>query len=88
MSLNLPGGVNLTLAIITLVGAALSIGGFIAYYIPNHQYGDFCNILDNINNIFAVDDWKLSLPSDQRSTVLHRYCRHVYMHCLGLSCIG
>jgi hypothetical protein len=87
MSVNPPGGVNLTLAIFALVGAVLSIAGFIAHYIPHRQYVDFCNILDNINNIFADDDWQLLLPSYEKSALSRRYCRHVYA-LLSSSCIG
>ena len=78
MSVDPPGGVNLTLAILALVGAALSIVGFIAHYIPRHQYCDFCIIVHDINNIFADNDWLLLLPSDQRSGLYQRYCRHVH----------
>lgn len=81
MSVNPPGGVNLTLAIFALVGTFLSIAGFIAaHYIPRHQYGDFCGILNDIYNIFADDDWQMVLPSDQRSQLILRYSRHV-LHC-------
>ena len=80
MNVDPPDGVNLALAIFTLVGVALSIVGFIAHYIPNHQYGDLCSILHDINNIFVDDDWLLLLPSDQSFRLYRRYCRHV--HCL------
>ena len=75
---NPPGGVNLTLAIFALVGATISIVGFIAHYIPRHQYTVFCGILDDIHKIFEDDDWQLLLPSDQR---FQRYLRHV-LHAL------
>jgi hypothetical protein len=88
MNMNPPDGVNLTLAIFTLVGVALSIVGFIAHYIPHHQYGDFCSILHDINNIFGDDDWLLLLPSDQRSRLYRRYCRHVHAIAYSSSCIG
>jgi hypothetical protein len=87
MNVNPPGGVNLTLAIFALAGAALSIVGFIAHYIPRHQYGDFCSTLHEINDIFADDDWQLLLPSDQRSRLYWRYCRHVHA-LLSSSCVG
>lgn len=86
MSVNPPGGVNLTLAIFALVSTALSIVGFIAHYIPCHQYGDFCSIFHDINDIFADDDWQLLLPSDRRTELYRRHGRHVHA-LLSSSCI-
>lgn len=88
MNVNPPGGVNLTLAIFALVGAFLSIVGFFAHYIPRHQYGVFCGIVNDIYNVFADEDWQLVLPSDQRSQLILRYCRHVLHALLTPSCIG
>lgn len=87
-SVNPPGGLNLTLAILALLSAALSIVGFIAHYIPRHQYGDFCSILLEINDIFADDDWLSLLPPDQRSRLYRRYCRHVHYALLSSSFVG
>ena len=93
MSVNPPGGVNLTVAIFALVGAAISIVGFIAHYSPRHQYGDLCSILQDLNNIFADyecqegnnnSQWLLLLPSELRSRLYQQFCRHV-MHCFAPS---
>ena len=77
MSSNPPGGVNLTVAIFSLVGAALSIVCFIAHYSPRHQYGDFCSILRDISDFFSDYKW-LSLPSEESSKLYQRYLRHVH----------
>lgn len=89
MTINPPGSVNLVIAIFALVGATMSIVGFIAHYLPRQQYADFCNILHHIHSIHAVDDWQWS--SDQRSKLLQRYCRYVSpqdMQSLTLNCDG
>jgi hypothetical protein len=89
MSVNPPGGVNFTVAIFALVGATFSIMGFIvAHYSPRHQYGDFCRILHDINDIFSDYEWLSLLPSDQSSELYVRYCRHVLHELLGSSCIS
>ena len=75
---NPPGGVNLTIAIFALVGAVFSIVGFIVHYSPRHQYGDFCSILHDINDIFADYELLSLLPSDQGSRLYQRYRRHVH----------
>lgn len=71
--LNPPGGVNLALAIFALVGATLSISGFIAHQAPHHQYAEFCDILHEIHSTLAESDWKL--PSDKRSRLWQQYRR-------------
>ena len=82
MSVNPPGGVNLTVAIFGLVGAAFSVVGFIAHYSPRRQYGDFCRVFRDINDI--ISDYDLcnndssELSLFQRSSLYRGYCRYVH----------
>ena len=89
MSVNPPGGLNLTVAIFALIGAAISIAGFVAHYSPCQQYGDLCIKVKDIGDIFEDYEhqepegnnnshWFLLLPSDQRGKLYSQYCRHVH----------
>ena len=62
-SVNIPGGVNLTIAICALVGATLSIVGFFAHYVPHHQYRQFCETIQDVN-IIIDNDWRGQPPDD------------------------
>ena len=74
VSVDPPGGVNLTITIIALIGTALSIVGFIAHYIPHYQYAEFCDIMNDINSRFPDNDWQW--PSNSRSRLWQQYRRY------------